>query len=254
MTFPFMLDFFGHEVHPHPVLEGLGYFCGARLYFALRRRQPDKAVPMEINLWIIFGALVGAFLGAKMLAWIESPSEYIGQDWSALLGGKTIVGGLLGGWAGVEVVKKVNGIQASTGDLFVYPLALGNAIGRVGCFLTGLSDHTYGIATTLPWGVDFGDGIRRHPTQLYESIFVLGWAFTLWLITRRHTLPPGVLFRLYLAGYLGWRFLVEFIKPRELLIGDLSAIQTASLVGMIIALGSAVRLVRRAKIMQSLAT
>ena len=136
-----------------------------------------------------------------------------------------------------EVAKKCNGLTRSTGDLFVYPLAVGNSIGRIGCFLTGLSDKTYGVATNLPWGVDFGDGIRRHPTQLYESIFVLGWAFTLWLFTRRRPLPSGVLFRLYLGGYFAWRFFVEFIKPRELLVPalDLSAIQVASFVGLVIA-------------------
>ena len=102
MTFPFMLDFFGHPVHPHPVLEGLGYFAGARLYFALRKRHPESAQPLETTLWLIFGALLGAFLGSKVLAWVESPSDYFGKgDWHVLLGGKTIVGALLGGWAGV---------------------------------------------------------------------------------------------------------------------------------------------------------
>ena len=238
MTFPHYFDWFGLHIHPHPVLEGLGYFAGARLYFSLRKRHPETAQPIETTLWLIFGALLGAFLGSKVLAWVESPADYFGKgDWHVLLGGKTIVGALLGGWAGVEIAKKYNGLTRSTGDLFVYPLALGNAIGRIGCFLTGLSDKTYGIATNLPWGVDFGDGIRRHPTQLYESIFVLLWAFTLWLFTRHRPLPAGALFRLYLGGYFTWRFLVEFIKPRELLIPalDFSAIQTASIVGVIVA-------------------
>ena len=59
----------------------------------------------------------------------------------------------------------------ATGDLLALPLVLGIAIGRIGCFLSGLEDQSYGVATALPWGVDFGDGVARHPTQLYEYRF-----------------------------------------------------------------------------------
>jgi len=248
MTFPVYLDLFGLRLHPHIVLEGLGYFIGARVYFLLRRRSPQAALPLEKNLWLLVGCVFGAWLGSKALAWAESPAFYwsLRHDPRALLGGKTIVGGLLGGWAGVELAKRFLRLQRSTGDLFVYPLAIGTAIGRVGCFLTGLPDRTYGIATTLPWGVDFGDGVRRHPTQLYESIFVLLLAFTLWLTTRRRALPAGVLFRLYLAAYLGFRFCIEFLKPREFLLPHLSAIQLASLGGALLAALGISRLLRPA--------
>lgn len=240
MTFPFYLELFGQRLHPHLVLEGLGYFTGARLYFALRRRARAEPLPLETNLWVLVGCVFGAWAGSKLLAWAESPQFYLAAFHAdgprALLGGKTIVGGLLGGWAGVELAKKCCGVTRSTGDLFVFPLTLGTAIGRVGCFLTGLPDKTYGTATALPWGVDFGDGVTRHPTQLYESLFVLTFATALWLATRRHTLPPGALFRLYFAGYFAFRFAVEFIKPREPLLGPLSAIQLASLAGAALAL------------------
>lgn len=90
-----------------------------------------------------------------------------------MLQGKTVVGAMIGAVAGVELTKKVIGVKKSAGDAFVYPLILGTAIGRIGCFLTGLSDKTYGTPTTLPWGFDFGDGILRHPTQLYEITFLI---------------------------------------------------------------------------------
>ncbi len=70
-------------------------------------------------------------------------------------------------------MKRYIGLRTSTGDLYSIPLALGIAIGRIGCFLTGLSDNTYGIPTSLPWAINFGDGIPRHPTQLYEILFLL---------------------------------------------------------------------------------
>lgn len=248
MTFPLPIELFGARIHPHLLFEGLGYFLGARLYFFLRRRafRADKALPLETNLWLLVGCLAGAFLGSKLLAWVESPSVYLpllGQP-LALFGGKTIVGGLLGGWAGVELAKHFLRLRSSTGDLFVYPLALGTAIGRLGCFFTGLDDHTCGVATSLPWGVDFGDGLRRHPTQLYESAAVLLLALALLLverIRRSRPLAAGQRFRLYMAGYLGFRFAVEFIKPRELIPPGLSAIQLACLIGIAFAVRDLIR-------------
>lgn len=249
MTFPVYLEAFGLRLHPHPVLEAIAYFAGARLYFRLRRKAPHTAaLPLETTLWLLLGCVFGAWLGSKLLAWAESPAFYwsLRQDPRALLGGKTIVGGLLGGWAGVELAKHFLRLRRSTGDLFVYPLALGTAVGRVGCFLTGLADRTYGTATSLPWAVDFGDGVPRHPTQLYESITVLILAAALWLATRRRTLASGSLFRLYLAGYLVFRFAVEFLKPREFLLGNLSAIQLVSAAGAVLALIQLRRLLRSA--------
>lgn len=250
MAFPLYLDLFGLRLHPHLVFEGLSYFLGARLYFALRRRARTAPLPLETNLWILVGCLFGAWAGSKLLAWAESPEFYLAALHNdgprALLGGKTIVGGLLGGWTGVELAKKCCGVARSTGDLFVYPLALGTAVGRVGCFLTGLPDKTYGSATTLPWGVNFGDGVARHPTQLYESLFVIVFATALRVATRRRTLPSGALFRLYFAGYFTFRFAVEWLKPLEPLLGPLSAIQLASLAGAAICLLTLRRLPRAA--------
>lgn len=86
-------------------------------------------------------------------------------------------------------------------------------IGRVGCFLAGLADGTYGLPTDLPWGVDFGDGIPRHPTQLYEIAF----AGALWLGLRRLQArlasQPGLLFKTMLVAYLLWRLAVDALKP-----------------------------------------
>jgi len=202
-------------------------------------------LPLEKNLWLLVVCIFGAWAGSKLLAWAEMPQHYLAiarADPAALLGGKTIVGGLLGGWAGIEFAKKFLGIAHSTGDAFVWPLAIGTAIGRLGCFFTGLDDHTYGVATTLPWGVDFGDGVMRHPTQLYESLFVLVLAAAIYFATRARALPKGARFRLYFAGYFAFRFCVEFLKPRETPVAFLSAIQLASLAGVVLSLVSMRRL------------
>ena len=199
----------------HTVFEVLAYTVGLRLFLRERRRlalpalnDPDRGVLVGI------GAIVGAALGAKLAFWFDDPLIAFANfpDWRHLLEGKSIVGALLGGLVGVEWTKSVAGIRESSGDAFVRPLAFGMMIGRVGCFLAGLPDHTYGNPTTLPWGVDFGDGIARHPTQIYEILFLALWLWTL------ETLAPrlqrsGDRFRLFMAGYLLFRLIVDAIKP-----------------------------------------
>ena len=238
MTFPVYFNLFGLRVHPHPVMEVLAYSGGFQVYLLLRRRNafPHAKVPLEQNAWVFVGCIFGALAGSKLLALAESIHHYWALRGTplAMLGGKTIVGGLLGGWAGVEIAKRRLGIMHSTGDAFTFPLMLGIAVGRVGCFLTGLSDHTYGTPTNLPWAINFGDG-PRHPTQLYEIAFLILLAVAL-LIRARSPYPNGQLFRLFMLGYLLWRFAVEFLKPRETIVGPLSAIQLASFGGAAAAL------------------
>jgi phosphatidylglycerol:prolipoprotein diacylglycerol transferase len=225
MTFPHYFHFLGYRIHPHPLMEVIAYTGGFQLYLRFKKRWPRAHIPIEQNLWIIVGAIFGALFGSKILAWLESASDYwrFRHDPQIWLGGKTIVGGLLGGWIGVEIAKKIQGIRHSTGDAFVFPLLFGMAVGRIGCFLTGVSDHTHGNPSTVPWAIDMGDGIRRHPTQLYDIVFLTLFAALLSLLVKLR-LPNGHLFRIFLLGYAGWRFTVEFIKPRYTY-GGLSAIQ-----------------------------
>jgi prolipoprotein diacylglyceryltransferase len=115
----------------------------------------------------------------------------------------------------------------------VFPLLLGLAIGRLGCHLSGLTDGTFGTPTRLPWGIDFGDGIARHPTNLYEIGFLGALALLLYALERSRPLPNGRLFELFLASYLLFRLLVEFLKPTAALPGlGLTAIQWACVAGL----------------------
>jgi prolipoprotein diacylglyceryltransferase len=245
VTFPVYLL----GIHPHLLCEVLAYAIGARLFWLLRQRQGD-AVTESVRFTAITGAALGAAAGSKLLAWLDEPSLTLAHlhDPAYLLGGKTIVGGLLGGLIGVEWAKRLVGETRSTGDLFVLPLCLGIAIGRVGCFLTGLADHTYGDLTSLPWGVDFGDG-PRHPTQLYEIAW-LGLV-AVWALRRQehpgnrpggdpHTAAlrrqpgrSGDLFRGFMTLYLGFRLLVETIKPGPGEYLSLTGIQVACLLGLL---------------------
>lgn len=218
--------------HPglHPLLEALAYAGGFALYRRARRQRGD-IVNEDLRWVVIAAAAVGALVGSRVLGLAEQAPR-IGFHWQQLFapGGKTIVGGLLGGWLAVELTKLAIGVRARTGDLFAVPLCVGIAIGRVGCFFAGLADDTFGLPTTLPWGVDFGDGLRRHPTQLYEVVFLLLLAVAL----ARYQARPhrtGRAFRIFMAGYLAWRLAIDFLKPQPLLHG-MNVIQWACVAGL----------------------
>ncbi|NJK53388.1 MAG: prolipoprotein diacylglyceryl transferase [Leptolyngbyaceae cyanobacterium SU_3_3] len=219
-------------LHPHFLFEAIAYSVALRL--SLRNFQQD-IIPATQRSSIVVGGLVGALVGAKLLVILQHLDLFWQQQeqfWLLLLQGKTVVGALLGAVAGVELTKKLLGVQRSTGDVFVYPLILGTAIGRIGCFLTGLSDRTYGVSTVLPWGVDFGDGILRHPTQIYEIAFLI--ALLIFLKWRsRYPYQSGDLFKFYMIAYLSFRFLIDFIKPDFRPILALSAIQIACLLAIV---------------------
>jgi phosphatidylglycerol---prolipoprotein diacylglyceryl transferase len=170
------------------------------------------------------------------------------------MGGKTIVGALVFGLISVELMKRYIGVRQSTGDLYAIPLAIGIAIGRLGCFLTGLSDNTYGTPTNLPWAINFGDGIRRHPTQLYEIIFLLALIPLLHKIVilsgaevsrsetsaeskdpcpHRGRFLPGDAFKFFMVAYLSFRLLCDFIKPYPRIFLGLQGIQWACLLTLL---------------------
>ena len=220
----------------HSALEVSAYFVGVRLFLWQRKRL---ALPVladrDRSLSIGIAAVVGAALGAKLGYWIEDPRNAFAAfpDWRHLLEGKTIVGALLGGLIGVEGIKRALGARGSSGDAFALPLIAGIAIGRVGCFLSGLSDHTYGNATALPWAVDFGDGVPRHPTQLYEIAFLIALAVLLQARTAALT-QPGDCFRAFMIAYLAFRLSIDFIKPMPYVyLGFLSGIQLLCLAGLL---------------------
>ncbi len=227
MTFPVYLHFGSLRVHPHWFFETLAYVLAFRFYLLLRRRSGDALADVD-RWWVIAAAAMGAAVGSKVLYWFEAPRLTLQhlRDPAFLLGGKTIVGALIGALFAVELMKARLGITRRTGDLFALPLCLGIAIGRVGCFLTGAEDHTAGGATALPWGVNFGDGVTRHPTQLYEIMFVLLLAGAIVWASRRD-LRPGDRFKIFMVGYFAFRLSVDFLKPDVRVFAGLSAIQCA---------------------------
>lgn len=183
------------------------------------------------RLGIAIGGFVGAMLGAKL--------PFVLSDWEGFLSGrawftdgKTIVVGLVGGYFGVVVAKWSLHIGTRTGDSFVIPVAAAIAVGRLACFVGGCC---YGTPTSLPWGVIFAnvDSYPRHPTQLYEFAFHLIFAGILFFMLKRG-LFRGQLMKLYIIGYLVYRFATEFIRPEARILGGLTGYQRAAFVLVVV--------------------
>ena len=215
----------------HRFFELLAFFAGYRLYVWQRARAQDR-ISDDNRWWILLGAATGAWLGSHLLGILEHPERLAEVRWIHLLTEKTIVGGLLGGLAGVEFTKKRLGVRYSSGDLMTYPILLALAIGRIGCHLAGLDDGTHGSPTDLPWGIDFGDGVPRHPVNLYEILFLGCLAAFIYFLEKSRPLPDGVRFRILMTAYLCWRFVIEFWKPVWMFPFGLSSIQLAVLCGL----------------------
>jgi phosphatidylglycerol---prolipoprotein diacylglyceryl transferase len=146
---------------------------------------------------------------------------------------KTILGGLLGGLFGVELIKKIVKEKKASGDLFVYPILLAMIIGRVACFSMGVFEETYGVPTSSVLGMDLGDHLQRHPVALYEIVFLILLWIGLRSLENRYMLVNGGLFKMFMIAYLVFRFCLDFIKPvYEYSIG-LSAIQITSVIGLL---------------------
>ncbi len=159
---------------------------------------------------LVIGAAIGGFGAGTLNLWLSGNPAI----------GRSIVGALAGAIAAIEIFKQVRGIRGSTGLIFVPAFATSVIVGRWGCFLSGLEDETHGTPTTLPWGHDFGDGISRHPVQLYESFTMAAFlAAALILIARRNPFFMRHGFYLLVLTYATQRFAWEFLKPYGAVIG-----------------------------------
>ncbi|PJJ84614.1 prolipoprotein diacylglyceryl transferase [Mucilaginibacter auburnensis] len=232
MHFPIEIKLGSIVLPLHLVFETLAYFVGYRYYAYLRKHGTDS-ITDDKRLLIFIGAAFGAFIGSHLVGIFEHPENLKSLSLVYFLGNKTIVGGMLGGLIGVELVKKQIGVTVSSGDLMVYPLILAMIIGRIGCFLAGLEDGTYGVPSTLPWAINFGDGIPRHPTNLYEILFWVALWLILRAVERKYKFANGVRFKIFLASYLLFRLMIEFIKPAYFFPIGLSTIQLVCIAGLL---------------------
>jgi phosphatidylglycerol:prolipoprotein diacylglycerol transferase len=176
---------------------------------------------------IYVSALVGAFLGAK-LAYLTAEGWLHWHDpnrWLVLATGKSITGALLGGYAAVEIAKRVLHYTKATGDLFAIVAPVGIMLGRIGCILHGCC---LGRVCEPSWfTVTDSVGAARWPAALVELLFnALMLGAILWL--RRRKVLPGQHFHLYLIAYGLFRFFHEFLRDTPHILGPLSGYQVVA--------------------------
>jgi phosphatidylglycerol---prolipoprotein diacylglyceryl transferase len=205
-------------------------FLGAGL--VLSRRLQELGKPADWAYEIIFAGLVGGLVGSRL--------DYLLQNWDDvsddLLGslfsgsGLVWIGGFAGGALGVLLWAWYRGFLTLTLlDAASVPLALGYAIGRIGCQLSG--DGDYGEESDLPWAMAYPEGTEPtsdevHPTPIYETLAMGGVALLLWQL--RDRFRPGVIFALYLVLSGLERLLIEFIRRNDDVFAGLTLAQLLS--------------------------
>ncbi len=236
----------------------LGFLLALRLAVAYARREGIETARI-VDLGIL--TLLAGFIGAKVLLYLLDLRTYLAEPMRMLKDLRS-AGVFYGGFALAALVAflYVRHHRLPLGrvaDLLAPPLALGQAIGRLGCFAAGCC---YGKACSLSWAVTFTDprayeltgvalGVALHPTQIYHALAdLLLLAVTAWLMTRRRF--EGQVFWVYVLGYAVLRFVVEFYRGdavRGLFFGDtLSTSQVIAAPAALLAIVMLVRLKRRA--------
>lgn len=207
--------------HPaaHYAFDALAWVSAALAARWQASRWPDETLRLSritdpsYFVSLALGALAGAWLFGSlntMQGALFAPSH-------------SVAGALAGGIIAVELWKWSHGVRTSTGGALVLPLCVGIAIGRLGCLFAGLPDYTYGVPTSLPWAVDLGDGIGRHPVQLYESLAIAGFA-ALYVHARLigARWAQSHAFHAMVIVYAAQRFAWEFLKPYPAVLGPLN--------------------------------
>jgi prolipoprotein diacylglyceryltransferase len=199
----------------HSLFDVAAWTGAALIALAIGRWRP-LAFPVQASMRADY--ITAALLGSAAGAYLFGTLNLWASGFSGL--GRSIEGAIFGGVLTIELFKRVAGIKGATGARFAAPLAVGVAVGRLGCFFAGLDDFTYGVPTSLPWGVNCGDGILRHPVQLYESatmaVFLVVYLVAL---ARRSRFWARDGFYLAVGFYAMQRFFWEFLKPYATVLG-----------------------------------
>ena len=227
MTFPFQFEIFEKTFYLHFIFETLAFFVGIRIYYFLKKRIQDPISDTN-RLIIMIGAMIGALIGSRVIAFLENPSLINHQTLLTFYQNKTVAGGFLGGLVGVELIKKIIGVKIASGDVYVIPIIVALFIGRIGCFSMGIAEPTYGNETTFFTGMNLGDGLKRHPVALYEMFFMMV-LFIFYQSIKNKKFINGDRFKLFMILYFLFRFLIEFLKPYQPLFLNLSSIQWSSI-------------------------
>ena len=221
---PILFEFGNWPVYSYGVLLAAAYLAALQLAVVRARRQGlDGARVMDLGIYLIIAALVGAKLMLVLVDldyFLAQPREIL----SLVRAGGVFYGGLITAVAvALWLVRRYGLPMWTTADLFAPGIALGHVIGRFGCLLAGCC---YGRPTDVPWAITFTDpvaadnvgtplGIPLHPTQMYDAGAEL-LILVLLLVTERRGRPfAGRTFWLYILLYGVSRFVIEFYRGDE---------------------------------------
>lgn len=235
--FPILYQNGPFVVYTHDFFTALGLLAGLLLYYReLRRRN----LLGNTIFWISIAALIGGGIGARLSVVWEHPSYYgtiadVPFTYYVAHSGKSIIGGVVGGWIAIFLAKRTFRYTISTGDCYAAAIPLAMVIGRIGCFL---SELPLGKPTDLPWGISVSPEIasqvancpyctgKMHPSMLYEIGFHL-IAFLL-IVRYRDRIPvQGDALKIYFLAAAVFRFIVEFVRANPEMMGGLTGAQVA---------------------------
>jgi len=237
---PYLFKLGPLKVGSYGVMLGVAFLI---CYWLLKREFQENKVDKNVADGLIFGAILGGILGAKIYFLLEHPDDLwrdpVGMIFTG--NGLTWYGGLIGGIIAVLwAIRKQKGSRLLIINLTSPLLLLGYAIGRIGCLLAG--DGDYGPPSNLPWAMAFPTGLvptlqRVHPTPIYETLFSALLFVILWKMRKRYS-TPGIMFAVTLIAYGIERFVMEFWRlTPKILFGWMSMAQIISVFFILMGLG-----------------
>jgi phosphatidylglycerol:prolipoprotein diacylglycerol transferase len=226
------IDLAGVHLQTFGIFFALNFLCWAAI---VAKRLKELGQPVDWAYEILFAALIGGLIGARGYYLLQNYDEVKGDLVGNVFSGAGLIwyGGLLGGVIAVLLWARWRDfLRLALLDMAAPGLALGYAIGRIGCQVSG--DGDYGKASDLPWAMGYphgavptDPGVTVQPTPIYETLSMGLFALVLWRL--RDAFRPGALFGIYLVGAGVERFLVEFARRNEHVLGVLTAAQIESL-------------------------
>jgi phosphatidylglycerol---prolipoprotein diacylglyceryl transferase len=240
------------EIHLGPItlqtfgiMFALGFVSAGVL---VGKRLVELGKPVDWAYEVVFSALAGGFIGARVYYMVQNWDEVKDDLFGSIFSGQGLVwyGGAIGGAIAVVLWARYRDfLSLALLDLCAPALAIGYAVGRIGCQLSG--DGDYGVPSDLPWAMAYPDGTvptteEVHPTPVYETLAMGLGAWLLWQM--RDRFRTGVLFAIYLVYAGSERFLVEFLRRNDSVALGLTAAQLESL-AMMVAGGVWIYAVRR---------
>jgi phosphatidylglycerol:prolipoprotein diacylglycerol transferase len=225
------IEIIGISIKTFGVMFALAFLsCG----LLLARRLRELELPVDWAYELVFSALLGGVIGARGYFVLQNYTQVKHNLIGSIFSGSGLIwyGGAIGGAIGVLLWMRWRGaFQLRMFDMAATALALGYAIGRIGCQVSG--DGDYGIRSSLPWAMGYPHGtvptppgVTVQPTPIYETLAMGLLAYLLWQL--RDRVRPGVIFALYLVLSGLERFLVEFIRRNKEVFIGLTAAQVES--------------------------